>query len=274
MAAIDSLSRLAQHFDPNLNADDIEDILDAQTTTNATDADADDVLKQFRCVQNARKHPAVRNDLRELLNDCHNLTSSALRPPTPETPHRKRSLSTNSSASQLTTPSAAAAADGLRTGWSDINRDGNINTEQLLAYFTCLVHLAQQRPNDSVDRKLGLLAARSYVLLCTLPGAQMFGVFRPELLRRVFAQFGLLAKLLRKDRGPTLREHEQIDLLMDCISLQTELLQMLSVVSLAEHADLKKALVRMLNAVFVHYFELVHRSKCMRIAILIVCTVI
>lgn len=242
-----ALRRVASYFDASLSLEHIEDLLDSTSGAEPADSQAIDALA---IVRSARTQPAVLNDLLELCNECTS-TGVARRGETP----------TLMPISPSPSPSDRATAPPI--GWKHLISTGAIAApDHLLAYFTCLLQL---RPADRVNRRLGLMAARTYMLLLTVPGSQVYGLFHAPLVQRALGQFALLAQLLKAGDGgaPTLRvDHERIELLMNCVALQEDCKKMLQVVSLAEHDDLKRALVRSLNGVMLHYFEHVHRSKC------------
>lgn len=253
------LRRIAHYFDTSIDLDQLENDLD----TLATDPAVAARILQLACVQTALTHPAVLNELLELSNECSALFVAQHQC---QTPSRSVGSPTPSCASQ--TPS----------GWQHMIDERVVELQPLLGYFTCLVLLAQLRPGDPVARRIGFMAARTYLLLLTVPDAQVFGVFHAPLVQRCFALLDLLAVLLKspgktslsslaaRDNAaaalPLKREHEKIDVLMSCAALLDDCGKMMQMVALADHPDVRRALVRASSAVLLHYFEMVHRSRC------------
>lgn len=219
-----ALRQFSQFFDPSLDLNDIEDLVDSCSPESKSINGAS--IEQLEIVRNALNRPEVLSQLIELSTEC-------------------RSLQTASSLEALDT-------------WEQFVQF--IVPDQLLTYFTCLIELASIIPSNPVARRLALISGQTFFLLQTVPGAKAFGAFHPPLVQRSLLLLNLLNRMLRENH--LTREHEKIDLLINCASLLDDVVKFLKVVSLVEHNEIKKSVVRAFNTVVQVFYDGVNRSKC------------
>lgn len=220
---MNALRRFSQFFDPALELDDVEDLIDHLSN----EPDAQTPFERLGVVRTALNHPEVLNHLLELSTDARLLHAST---------------------------SLEAPPDS----WEQFVQF--IQPDHLLTYFTCLISLARLDPHNPVARRLALIGGQTFVLLQTVPGAKAFGAFHPPLIERSLQLLNLLGTLLRNDA--LRRDHERIDLLINCASLLDDVVRFLKVVALVEHDEIKKAVVRGFSTVVQLFYDGVNRSKC------------
>lgn len=221
-----ALRQFSQFFDRTLDLNDIEDRIDSfSTETQASNLAS---LEHLEIIKIALNRPEVLNQLIELSTECRSLHTA--------------------STSSLENPDS----------WEQFVEF--IVPDQLLVYFTCLVEVATINPANPVGRRLALISGQTFFLLQTIPGAKAFGAFHPPLVQRCLLLLNMLNKLLRDN--VLKRDHEKIELLINCGSLLDDVVRFLKVVSLVEHEDIKKAVVRAFNTVVQVFYDGVNRSKC------------
>lgn len=131
-----------------------------------------------------------------------------------------------------------------------------ISIENLLAFFTGLIELTSKN-EEFMQKKLGIIACRTYVLLLTSPGAKIFGAFQPELLKKVFKIFDVLKHL------GVYRESERIQLQMMITLLLEEFQLYLKHVSFEEYEDLQVHFVETIGSIMEFHHEKGYMNKCM-----------
>lgn len=220
-----ALRQLVQFFDPNLELDNVEDLIDSYTSAESQPDNASSI-ENLSVVKTARNRPEVLSTLLELCSECRCLHSSA----------------------------TLVATDS----WEQFVRF--IVPDQMLTFFTCLIELAKIRPAEPVSRRLALISGQAFFLLQAIPGAKAFDAFHPPLIQRTFELFNLVNTLLRANILK--RDSQKIDLLINLASLMDDASKFLQIVSLVEHDDLKKSIVRAVNTVSTMFLDNVDRSKC------------
>lgn len=260
MAALEAaLDLLRRHFDRTVTLDRIEELLEVGTTTSYAAAGTAEPtpVEALACIRNARQNSdALIRELLALSDESCKLAMTTINraetlPPTSPAP-------TPNSAAAAISISAATQPPPPPLSWAQLTRSNGIDPDELNAYFTCIVHLAQLRPANAADRRLGLVAARCYVqLLCVPADAQVYGVFHAPLVQRTLAHFNLLASQLRLLR----RDAERLELVRDCAELLRACERMLLAVSLAEHKDVKRCLMRAVRSVLLHYLQPTQRNS-------------
>lgn len=227
MAALEAaLGKLAQRFERGVTLDRIEEMLAAEASpSDANTAELTDIEK-LDCVRNARLHPD------RLIGDLLALSEE--------------------SKTCITTPDMSTNRTAEPPTWQHLTRSARIDADQLVSYFTCIVHMAQLRPANAADRRLGLVAGGCYMRLLSVPtDAQVYGVFHAPLVLRALGLFGLLASQLAHLQ----RDGERLELEGDCTELLAAVERMLLAVSLADHADVHRSVMRTVRAVLLHYVE-------------------
>lgn len=221
-----ALRQFSLFFDASLDLYDIENKIDRISSTEPRTNDAAS-FENLAIIKTALNRPEVFNHLIELSTECRSLHSAS------------SSLEDLASWEQFVT---------------------FMVPDQLLVYFTCLIEVATINPCNPLCRRLALISGQTFFLLQTVPGAKAFGAFHPPLIQRSLMLLNMVNKLLRTNQP--VREHEQIELLLNCVSLLDDVVRFLKVVSLVEHDDIKKAVVGAFNTVVQLFYDGVNRSKC------------
>lgn len=257
MAALEAaLVILPRHFDRTVTLDHIEELLEVGIIA---DNDEPTPAEAFACIRNARQHSDdLINELLALSNESCKLAKATTKRAEPVPSTSTSTTRSPNSADIAISISAATQPQPPPLSWAHFTRSSRIDPDQLLAYFTCIVHLAQLRPANTTNRRLGLVAARCYVRLLSVPAdAQVYGLFHAPLVQRALELFSLLASHLRL----LSRDTERLELVRDCAELLGAFERMLLAVSLDEHQDVKRSLLKTVRMVLFHYLEPTQRKN-------------
>lgn len=133
-----------------------------------------------------------------------------------------------------------------------------ISVEHLLALFNGLVDLAKRETTSKqlVYRRVTMVAARTYVLLLTSPGAKVYDAFDTDLLQKVFKVFEMVDEL------DALREHERVQIQMLMIMLLEDFQLYLKHVSFEDYEELQMQFIDTIAALMEYHHKHGFLNKC------------
>lgn len=124
-----------------------------------------------------------------------------------------------------------------------------INVKDYKNFINCLVLLCRLDYFDKDNRKLSILAGRSYMLMLTTPGAKTKNVFDEDLIIDCMKIFDCVQNLRQSVVNEKIPKADLVDLQMDLFSFLVELKTTLRHISLDEYVDTLKLIISTLTII-------------------------
>lgn len=178
-------------------------------------------IEKLNSVQNARNQHEVQNILQDICSECR----------------------------------AARVSDALPDeldSWEKLS--DIIEPNKMLGYLSSLIELGKINPKDPINLRLSLNSSRAYLMLLTIPGAKVVGVFDDNLVKQALKIDHFLKVI------PKFNKNETIFTIIQCVSLLEAIQMLLRYVSFEK--DLKMVVVHCVTLFMLHYHESSSRGKC------------